>query len=98
MFGRLKVGDGSLYNGSWTAFAGRLAGIEDPLANGPNDTTPSGGIVNGIYARRFGSWHSSVCNFAFGDGSVRAIRTSIDSANLRRLAARNDGEVITFAD
>jgi prepilin-type N-terminal cleavage/methylation domain-containing protein len=98
MTGRAKVGDGSIYNGSWTCFAGRIAGIEDPLANGPNDTTPSGGIVDGIYARKFGSWHTGVCQFAFGDGSVRAIRTSIDTANLRRLAARDDGEVITITD
>jgi prepilin-type processing-associated H-X9-DG protein/prepilin-type N-terminal cleavage/methylation domain-containing protein len=98
MFGRAKVGDGSIYNGSWTAFAGRLAGIEDPLANGPTDVSPSAGIVNGIYARRFGSWHAGVCNFAFADGSVRSVRNSIDSANLRRLAARNDGETITLTD
>jgi prepilin-type N-terminal cleavage/methylation domain-containing protein/prepilin-type processing-associated H-X9-DG protein len=97
-FGRAKVGDGSIYNGSWTCFSARLAGIEDPLANGPTDATPSGGLADAIYARKFGSWHAGVCNFAFADGSVRAIRNTIDSANLRRLAARNDGEVITFAD
>jgi prepilin-type processing-associated H-X9-DG protein len=98
MFGRAKVGDGSIYNGSWSAFGARLAGIEDPLAQGPTDVTPSGGIVDGIYARKFGSYHSGVCNFVFCDGSVRAIRNTIDSANLRRLAARNDGEAITFTD
>jgi prepilin-type processing-associated H-X9-DG protein len=58
--------------------------------------TPSGGIVDGIYARKFGSWHPGVCQFVFCDGSVRAIRTSIDTANLRRLAVRNDREVISF--
>jgi prepilin-type processing-associated H-X9-DG protein len=98
MFGRAKVGDGSIYNGAWTAFAGRLAGIEDPLANGPTDVSPSAGIVNGVYARRFGSWHAGICNFAFVDGSVRSIRNSIDTANLRRLAARNDGETIAVTD
>ena len=98
MFGRAKVGDGSIYNGSWSAFGARLAGIEDPLAQGPNDVSPSGGIVDGIYARKFGSYHAGVCQFVFCDGSVRAIRNSIDSANLRRLAARDDGEVITFTD
>jgi prepilin-type N-terminal cleavage/methylation domain-containing protein/prepilin-type processing-associated H-X9-DG protein len=98
MFGRLKVGDGPIYQGSWTCFAGRIAGIEDPLARGPNDITPSGGIVDGIYARKFGSWHTGVVNFVFCDGSVRMIRTSIDSANLRRLAVRNDGEPINYAE
>ena len=50
------------------------------------------------YARKFGSYHPGVCQFVFCDGSVRAIRNSIDTANLRRLAVRNDGEVITFSD
>ncbi len=98
MLGRTKVGDGPLYSGAWTSFAGRIAGIEDPLAQGPTDVTPSGGVVDGIYARKFGSWHTGVCNFVYCDGSVRAVRNSIDSANLRRLAVRNDGEVITISD
>jgi prepilin-type N-terminal cleavage/methylation domain-containing protein/prepilin-type processing-associated H-X9-DG protein len=98
MFGRLKVGDGPLYSGAWTCFPARLAGIEDPLARSPDDVTPSGGIVDGIFARKFGSYHAGVCQFVFCDGSVKAIRTTIDGANLRRLAARNDGEVITYTD
>jgi prepilin-type N-terminal cleavage/methylation domain-containing protein/prepilin-type processing-associated H-X9-DG protein len=96
MFGRAKVGDGPLYSGSWTCFPGRIAGIEDPLARGPTDITPSGGIVDGVFARKFGSFHPGVCQFVFCDGSVRAIRNSIDTANLRRLASRHDQEVITF--
>jgi prepilin-type processing-associated H-X9-DG protein len=96
MLGRAKVGDGPLYSGAWTVFAGRLAGIEDPLARGPNDLTPSAGVVDGVYARKFGSWHSGVCNFVFCDGSVRSISNTIDTLNLRRLAARNDGEVVNL--
>jgi prepilin-type processing-associated H-X9-DG protein len=98
MLTRSKVGDGSIYNGSWSAFSGRIAGIEDPLAQGPTDISPSGGVVDGIYARRFGSWHAGVTQFVFCDGSVRPIRNSIDTANLRRLAVRNDGEASTFVD
>jgi prepilin-type N-terminal cleavage/methylation domain-containing protein/prepilin-type processing-associated H-X9-DG protein len=98
MFGRPKVGDGPLYSGAWTCFAGRIAGIEDPLAQSPTDVTPSGGVVDGVYARKFGSYHPGVCQFVFCDGSVRAIRNSIDSATLRRLAVRNDGEVINLVD
>jgi prepilin-type N-terminal cleavage/methylation domain-containing protein/prepilin-type processing-associated H-X9-DG protein len=98
MFGRVRVGDGSIYHGSWTCFSGRIAGIEDPLAQGPTDITPSTGVVDGIYARRFGSYHTGVCQFVFCDGSVRAIRNSIDTANLRRLAVRNDGEPLTGTD
>jgi prepilin-type processing-associated H-X9-DG protein len=98
MFGRIRVGDGSVYDGSWSCFPGRIAGIEDPLAQGPNDLTPSAGIADAIYSRKFGSWHTGVCNFVFCDGSTRAIRNTIDTANLRRLACRNDGEVSTFTD
>jgi prepilin-type N-terminal cleavage/methylation domain-containing protein len=95
MFGRLKVGDGPIYSGAWSAFPGRIAGIEDSLARGPTDITPSGGVVDGIYARKFGSWHPGVCQFVFCDGSTRAIKTSIDGASLKALAVRNDGEVNT---
>ncbi len=41
MFGRLKVGDGSVYLGVWTTYSGRMAGIGVPLARGPNDVTPT---------------------------------------------------------
>jgi prepilin-type N-terminal cleavage/methylation domain-containing protein/prepilin-type processing-associated H-X9-DG protein len=94
MFGRAKLGDSSIYNGVWTTYSGRVAGIEDPLAQSPEDITPSVG-GNARFCRKFGSFHSGVCQFVFCDGSVKAVRTSIDTANLRRLAVRNDGEVIT---
>jgi prepilin-type N-terminal cleavage/methylation domain-containing protein len=97
MFGRAKVGDGSIYNGVWTTYSGRLAGPDDPLAKGPTDLTPST-RADAFYARKFGSWHTNVCQFVFCDGSVRPIRTSIDPVNLRRFAVRNDGEVISGSD
>ena len=39
----------------------------------------------------FGSHHPTVTNFAFGDGSVRPISTSIDSAVYRKLGSRTGG-------
>src|SRR5262245_43663400 len=98
MFGRLKVGDGPIYSGAWSCFPGRIAGFEDPLSRGPTDITPSAGIVDGIYARKFGSVHPGVCQFVFCDGSTRMIRINIDSTTLRGLAVRNDGEAINSAD
>jgi prepilin-type processing-associated H-X9-DG protein len=109
MFGMGKVGDGSIYNGVWTSYSGRIAGIGVPLAQGPNDVTPTlnipqpPGFVSGstwrngtdaVFAKKFGSWHTGVCQFVFCDGSVKAIRTTIDEPNLGRLACRNDGQVI----
>ncbi|MFO0849363.1 MAG: DUF1559 domain-containing protein [Gemmataceae bacterium] len=97
MFGKLKVGDGSIFNGIWTTYSGRVAGPDDPLGTGPADASPSTQLPgsDAVYARRFGSWHPGVCQFAFCDGSVKAVRTSIDGDNLRRLAVRNDGEVLS---
>jgi hypothetical protein len=97
MFGRAKVGDGSIYNGVWTTYSGRLAGPDDPLAQGPNDVTPST-RGDAFYARKFGGPHTGVVMFVFCDGSTRSIRTSIDPVNLRRFAVRNDGEVLTGTD
>jgi prepilin-type N-terminal cleavage/methylation domain-containing protein len=98
MFGRLKVGDGPTYSGAWTCFAGRIAGLEDPLARGPMDITPSAGIVDGIYARKFGSFHPGVCQFVYCDGSVHAVRVTVDAINLRRLAVRGDEEPVNYSD
>ncbi len=95
MFGHLKVGDGPLYSVAWTSFAGRVAGLEDPLARGPDDIIPSVS-GDGFWARKFGSYHPGVCQFVFCDGSVRPISITCDTSNLRRFAVRNDGEQITF--
>jgi prepilin-type N-terminal cleavage/methylation domain-containing protein len=75
--------DGSIYNGDHGSGFKR-AGVGAPLAKGP---TGSG---------QFGSYHSDICQFVMGDGSVRAIAVSIDLTNLGRLANREDGEVITY--
>jgi prepilin-type N-terminal cleavage/methylation domain-containing protein/prepilin-type processing-associated H-X9-DG protein len=100
-FGRLKAGDGPAFSGAWTSFNGRVAGgiatPFDPLALGPNDLSRS---VNGdgFWARKFGSWHQGVCQFAFCDGSVRAVPNSLDTTNLARLADRADGAPIANFD
>jgi len=42
----------------------------------------------------FGSAHSSGCYFAFGDGSVRQLRYSIDKNTWSYLGDRKDGEIV----
>src|SRR5262249_6546170 len=74
-------GDGSVYNGDILSFASRAAGTRNPLALGPTDR----------FRTQFGSYHPGICQFAFGDGSVRAIPVSINPAVLDLLAMRSDG-------
>lgn len=60
-----------------------ISGSERPLAFGPDD-----GLLP---SSRFGSAHPGVCLFVLADGSVRPLRTTIDTETLSRLAVRNDG-------
>ncbi len=94
---RVRYGDASVYNGYWIPYASRMAGLEDPLALGPHDTSPSL-VGDSTWVRKFGSWHPGVCGFAFCDGSVHYIRNSIDGTTLERLARRADGQVVRLPD
>jgi len=96
----VNYGDSSVYNGWWVPYFCRLAGFEDPLGLGPQDTSQSAGTNAGdsTQARKFGSWHTGVCGFVFCDGSVHYIRSSIDTTTLSRLAQRADGQVVTLPD
>jgi len=79
--------NGPLYNGEdLTAFA-RVGGPGVPLARSVNDE-PS--PILG-----FGSWHPQHCNFAFADGSVRGVHSSVDTETLGALCNRNDGIAFT---
>jgi prepilin-type N-terminal cleavage/methylation domain-containing protein len=83
-----NTGDHSFYNGIGYNSAQRVAGPSYPLARDPLDTTAR-------FSDRFGGPHTGIVMFAFCDGSIKGIRTSIDSVTLQRLAIRNDGLVIT---
>lgn len=76
--------DGMIYSASEQQTYYRRAGASWPLA-----------ISNTVVASsQFGSWHTGVCQFVFGDGSVHAISTSIPGSTLGLLANINDGQVI----
>jgi prepilin-type N-terminal cleavage/methylation domain-containing protein/prepilin-type processing-associated H-X9-DG protein len=48
-----------------------------------------------LYVGGFGSEHTGgASNFAFGDGSIRALTSSIDAKVYQQLGARDDGELI----
>jgi prepilin-type N-terminal cleavage/methylation domain-containing protein len=46
---------------------------------------------------RFGGSHPAVCHVSMGDGSVRALRSSLTLAVLKNLASRAKGEVVDFS-
>jgi prepilin-type N-terminal cleavage/methylation domain-containing protein len=84
-FGREDNGDGSIYNGDPAdQNAARVAGVNYPLAASPD--VP--------YNMQFGSYHTGICQFALGDGSIRSIAVSISGVTLGRLAKRNDGQPV----
>ncbi|MDR0871715.1 MAG: DUF1559 domain-containing protein [Planctomycetaceae bacterium] len=63
-----------------------------PMKYGDDNTTYSGAFNFG-----FGSWHSGICQFLIGDGSVRAItNTAPVQTVLIPLATVNDGENVTL--
>jgi type II secretory pathway pseudopilin PulG len=78
-------GDCSVYNPDHWGMLGRLAGKNYPLAVSRGDP-----VIG-----QFGSWHPGICQFVFGDSSVRALPTSMDSTVLGYLADRRDGNVVT---
>jgi prepilin-type N-terminal cleavage/methylation domain-containing protein len=48
------------------------------------------------YNNQFGSAHPGVTQFVFCDGRVNALSVATDGRTLERLAARNDGQVVTL--
>jgi prepilin-type N-terminal cleavage/methylation domain-containing protein/prepilin-type processing-associated H-X9-DG protein len=68
----------------------RVGGPEFPLA--PNPYAVVGTADDD--ERVFGSRHPGVCQFLFGDGSVKAVGVGLSPATLRLLVVRNDGQVI----
>ncbi len=83
-FGRFSAYDTSIYNPDELATYARLAGPGYSLAM--RDTDP----VN----INFGSSHSGVCQFVFGDGRVTSLSVSLNTDVLGYLACRKDGNVI----
>lgn len=80
--------DGIIYSGGEKGGYSRRAGAANPLALS----------ASSVYTYQFGSSHSGVVQFAFGDGAVKAIRTSLPGSTLALLANREDGQVIPSVD
>ena len=77
------IQDGMIYSGSEQQTYHRRAGTSWPLALSPFVAANT----------QFGSWHAGgVCQFVFGDGSVRGLKNSTPGSVLALLAHRNDGQ------
>ena len=87
-FGKSRFGDNSTFNPNFLTTFGRFAGPGYSLARHP-DEEPAG---------RFGSYHPGICQFVFGDGSVRLLSNSVDTLILGYLATRYGDEVTDAED
>jgi len=75
--------DNSFYNGDYFLSHSRPAGPDYPLAQTLTEISPV-----------FGSYHTSVVQFAFCDGHVRQLVRTISPETLGLLASINDGQPI----
>jgi hypothetical protein len=82
--GKDPVTDGVIYSGSDHSTFTRFGGPSNPLAFTIYDTPNN----------QFGSWHTGVVQFVFGDGSVHALQNNIAPTTLGYLTNRQDGQVI----
>ncbi len=78
--------DPPAYDGDVLQGAARIGGPGFPIAAGASDSATD--------FLSFGSWHTSVCNFVFGDVSVRGLTSATDTEILGALCNRADGMVI----
>lgn len=79
-------GDAFIFNGDNVFNLARIGGPTMPIVSDPRSEGNS--LVS------WGSWHPGVCNFAFADGSVRGIATTIDTDTLGRLCNRRDSQIV----
>ncbi len=78
-----QTGDGSIYNGDHPWVISRAAGPLFPLADKDSE-----------FNSQFGSWHTGVCQFAMGEGSVQPLSNDVDPLTLGQLAQRDDGTIV----
>jgi prepilin-type N-terminal cleavage/methylation domain-containing protein len=81
-FGR-GVLDCSIYNGDYWMCSSRSVSPNYPLAQKPTDALVA-----------FGGYHTGICQFVLGDGSVRSVSNSTDPNILALLANISDGQPI----
>ena len=93
-FGHISAKDNSVYNPDYWSSVGRKGGGGRPLAE-PTDGAFGGAELQAVN-KNFGSWHSGICNFVFGDGAVHSLSTGIDEYMLGHICNKADGQVVDF--
>ncbi|MSR31665.1 MAG: DUF1559 domain-containing protein [Gemmataceae bacterium] len=81
-------GDGSILDGDNEESFVRCGGPGYGIVTDPNR-------IGWPAIASFGSYHSGVCQFVFGDGRVKAVQNSISTTMLQYLCLRDDGQVVT---
>jgi hypothetical protein len=93
-FGQVDAKDNSIYNPDFWSSVGRKGGRLRPLAE-PTDGSQGGSEIQ-TYNKNFGGWHSGICQFVFGDGSVQALNVDIDEYMLGHVCNIADGQIVDF--
>lgn len=89
--------DGSVLGMRFYAQLHSVRYLEFPLARGAHDAIASiSAPTSGVHWASFGSWHSGVCQFAFVDGSVRAVANHTSLSTLWKLGDRRDGQAVNL--
>ncbi|TWU27883.1 DUF1559 family PulG-like putative transporter [Bythopirellula polymerisocia] len=91
-FGHIAAKDNSIYNPDFWSSIGRKGGHLAPIAS-PNDGS-EGGQAMSEWNKNFGSWHPGICQFVFGDGSVRSVNVDIDLYMLGQICNKSDGKIV----
>jgi prepilin-type N-terminal cleavage/methylation domain-containing protein len=93
-FGHIDAKDNSVYNADFWSSVGRKGGKGRPLAE-PTDGSQGGPELENVN-KNFGGWHTGICQFVFGDGSVQALSIEIDEYMLGHVCNIADGQIVDF--
>ena len=89
--------DGSVIGSQSFAQLHHMRYLEFPITRGVGATVASISAPNsGVHWASFGSWHPGICQFAFADGSVHALRNTTAMTTLWKLGDRRDGRPVTL--
>jgi prepilin-type N-terminal cleavage/methylation domain-containing protein len=87
---KTSANDNSIYNPDYVRSHGRWGGPTHGISrptDGVDDPKP--------FNMTFGSWHSGICQFVWGDSSVHPLNNDVDTVALAYFCNRADGVLVT---